>query len=111
MASWEPPTPVRNISSSRPALRIAWTTPWAMSSSCVYTASICFSAWRMFSITFRPWSGLKSPGWDATISMPPSGHFFLSSSLKPLVRSSVTEMPARPWISTTLPLHFSSSAM
>ena len=62
-------------------------------------------------MTFRPWSGLKSPGCDATIFTPPSGHLFLSSSVKPLVRSSVTEMPARPWISTTLPLHFNSSAM
>ena len=84
IASCEPPTPVRNISSSRPALRIAWTTPCAMSSSCVYTASIFFWAWRMFSITFRPLSGLKSPGCWATILMPPSGHFFLSVSAKPL---------------------------
>ena len=65
----------------------------------------------MFSITFSPVSGLKSPGWRATTSMPPFGHFFLSWSAKPLLRSVVTEMPARPWISTTLPLHFSSSAM
>ena len=63
----------------------------------------------MFSITFSPWSGLKSPGCEATISIPPPGHFFFSSSVNPLVRSSVTEMPASPWISTTLPLHLSWS--
>ena len=62
-------------------------------------------------MTFSPWSGLKSPGCEATILMPPPGHFFLSSSVKPFVRSVVTEMPARPWISTTLPLHLSSSEM
>ena len=82
-----------------------------MSSSCVYTASIWSSALRMFSITFSPVSGLKSPGWEATISMPPSGHCLSSSSVNPWVRSSVTEMPARPWISTTLPSQSSSSAM
>ena len=65
----------------------------------------------MFSITLRPVSGLKSPGCWATISIPPSGQFFLSSSAKPWVRSSVTEIPARPWISTTLPSQLSSSAM
>ena len=43
--------------------------------------------------------------------MPPFGHFFLSVSVKPFVRSVVTEIPARPWISTTLPWQFSSSAM
>src|SRR5829696_7993905 len=37
--------------------------------------------------------------------MPPSHR--LMPSVKPLVRCSVTEMPATPWISTTLPLHFS----
>src|SRR5688572_10888805 len=63
IAALEPPAPVRNISSSRPAFSIAATTPSAMSSSCVYTASIWSCAWRMFSITDRPLSGTKSAGW------------------------------------------------
>ena len=62
-------------------------------------------------MTFSPVSGLKSPGCLATIFRPPCGQRFLISSAKPLLRSVVTEMPARPWISTTLPLHFSCSAM
>ena len=60
-------------------------------------------------MTDRPLSGTKSAGWLATILMP----FWqrrLSASRKPFERSSVTEMPAMPWISTTLPLHLSSSA-
>ena len=43
--------------------------------------------------------------------IPPSGHFCRSVSVKPFVRSVVTEIPARPWISTTFPWQFSSSAM
>ena len=62
-------------------------------------------------MTVRPLSGSKSAGCWATILMPPLQRFLIWSA-KPLrAVGSVTEMPARPWISTTLPLHLSWSAM
>ena len=53
---------------------------------------------------------MKSAGCWATISMP-SPHSASIVSAKPWVRSVVTEMPAMPWISTTLPSQSSCSAM
>ena len=78
----EPPAPVRIISSSRPAFSMAATTPSAMSSSWVYTASMSSLAWRIASITSSPRSGVKSAGCWATISMP-SPHSASMVSAKP----------------------------
>ena len=52
---------------------------------------------------------MKSAGCWATIVMPsPQSSSMVSA--KPALRSSVTEIPAMPWISTTLPSQSSSSA-
>jgi len=53
---------------------------------------------------------VKSAGCWATISMP-SPHSASRVSAKPWLRSVVTEMPAMPWISTTLPSQLSRPAM
>jgi hypothetical protein len=68
-----------------------------------------FCAWRMFSMTERPLSGRKSAGWLATMRMPLLQRALIASR-NPFERSSVTLMPAMPWISTTLPRHLSWSA-
>ena len=87
MAARDPPAPVRIISSSRPAFSMAETTPMAMSSSWVYTASMSGSACRIVSMTSRPGVGQEVGGCWATIWMP-SPHSCSMVSANPAERCS-----------------------
>ena len=91
--------------SVRFASLIACSTPSAIPSSCVNTASICGCACKRFCITSSDFSVEKSPLCEAIISIPSA---LSIASLNPEPRCSVTELGG-PEISTTFPFPFNFS--
>ena len=98
--SWHPPPPVMTLISVRPASSMACRAPIEVSSSRENTASIWGLAVRMSAMSFRPSSRVKAVAYSMIFTL---GAISAMVSVKPFMRSSLTEPEVGTGRATTVP--------